>query len=204
MTAQRNAAWGNRHRSVRLIQSPQEPRLECNSILSDDPVEPTVELFLLLFFFFLTCSMLNTPKAHTREGQQEWKRIKCPWANLYIFSMRWARRKKRKRKRKASSSTQQPQSARHYRLGDNTRTFCFALPAFLFYPKGWRGKTKKAQEHKRGERDFCMRLASDLRGRFQWFVIKDNKEDMEIGLFCSYESLPSISSKQVLPFCSIF
>lgn len=39
----------------------------------------------------------------------------------------------------------------HYRLGDNTRTFCFALPAFLFYPKGWRLEEEGSGEKRKAE-----------------------------------------------------
>ncbi len=101
MVVQRNMAWGNHHHSTRLIQSHWEPCLECNSILPVDPVEPTVELFFNTQHVKYTCK-----DTHKRQREQEWKRRKRPWANLYIFSMRWARKKKKK-----ASGRQQPQSA---------------------------------------------------------------------------------------------
>lgn len=67
-----------------------------------------IPLSPLLNYFFTTQHVKYASKgSHKRQRAGVEKEKKCPWANLYIFSMRWAREKK---KRKASS-TQQPQSA---------------------------------------------------------------------------------------------
>lgn len=125
---QQNIAAGNRHRSMRLIQSHWEPCLECNSILPDDPVEPAVELFFTTQHVKYACKGSHKRQ---RAGVEKKKSV----LEQTCISFPWDEHKKKK---KGSQQHTAATVCRHYRLGDNTRTFCFALPAFSFYPMGWR------------------------------------------------------------------
>lgn len=99
MTVQRNMARGNRHHSVRLIQSHQEPCLECNSILPVDPVEPTAELFFNAQHVKYACK-----DTHKRQRAEAEKKKVSLSKLVYLF------REMSTKKRKASSRLQ-PQSA---------------------------------------------------------------------------------------------
>lgn len=132
MTVQRNMARGNRHHSRRLIQSHWEPCLECNSILSDDPVEPTVELFF---------NTQHVKYAHKDTHKRQRARVEKKKVSLsklvYLFHEMNTHKKKESQQQTAATV------CRHYRLGDNTRTFCFALPAFPILSKGIQRERKR-------------------------------------------------------------
>lgn len=79
---------------------------------------------------------------------------------VYLFHEMGTQKKRKKESQQQTAAT----VCRHYRLGDNTRTFCFALLAFPFYPNGWSEREKNsAQEHQRGEQVFGM-----LWGTCEW------------------------------------
>ena len=98
---QQNIAAGNRHRSMRLIQSHWEPCLECNSLLPDDPVEPAVELFFTTQHVKYACKGSHKRQ---RAGVEKKKSV----LEQTCISFPWDEHKKKKRE---ASSTQQPQSA---------------------------------------------------------------------------------------------
>lgn len=132
---------GNFCRSMRLIQSHSEPRLEFNLLLPHDPIESPVKY--VFFFPISDCSLCQQYVKHIcrRSRGQSKKRGCCPWADVNVFSMRWGHTLDKKKENPKPAAT----VCRHYRLGDNTRTFCFALPAFPNSSK----RTNQERENKR-------------------------------------------------------
>lgn len=125
-----------------------------------------------LNYFFTTQHVKYATKgSHKRQRAGVEKEKKCPWANLYIFSMRWARKKKKK-KRKASS-TQQPQSAGTIALETTQGHFVLLCQLSHSIQKGWREEeTLLKSTNEVNETLVCSEgLVSDLRGRFQCLVV---------------------------------
>lgn len=165
----------------------KEPRLDCNSINLGNHAGCAVKWlnYRYYFLFFDTlCKEIN-------EIQQEENKKKVSLSKLvYLVHEMSTERKKEKEEEKRRASQQHTAATvcSHYRLGDNTRTFCFALPAFLFYPKGWRWVGGKQSTSEVNRTLVCSQWRqSDLRGRTSMWVREGFGErvqgDMEIWIF---------------------
>ena len=161
---QQNIAAGNRHRSMRLIQSHWEPCLECNSILPDDPVEPAVELFFTTQHVKYACKGSHKRQ---RAGVEKKKSV----LEQTCISFPWDEHKKKKKGKPAAHSSHSLQALSPWRQHKDI-LFCFA--SFLILSNGMKGGRNFPQEHQRywTRTLACSEgLVSDLRGRFQCLVV---------------------------------
>lgn len=159
-----------------------------------------------LLNYFSTHSMLSMPaKAHTRDREHWWKRRKCPWAILYIFSMRWAEKKRKP----AAHSSHSLQALLPWRQHKDI-LFCFA--SFPILSKGMKrgggGRSSRAPARWTrlwyAPRDSWVTLEQDF--NVSWAVSLRKQQNCGAERkheLLSYECLSSMSTKQALPLCHI-